>query len=384
MSTVQRLLPLLAWGGLLALPVPAAAQSCPANISYPGDAWPSDEAALLRTRPDKVAELDKYLFTRTGAPADRTGIRTNGVVVIHKGHIIFEKYAGGFGPGSPHIEWSASKSVQNALIGILVKDGRMQLSDSVCAHVPTVREDNCDVTIQHLAEWSSGLKWVESYESGLPRQSSVLSMLYGIGSDDMARFVAAHEARDTPGETFMYSSGDTNLLSRAVTNTFMSQDDEHFAWHRLFDPLGMETATWERDSAGTPIASSYFYASARDFARYGYLYLHDGCWGTERILPEGWVAQSMEISSAVKKKGIDRDPTDVPGISWWLNKDDPASGITTPWPDAPADTFAARGHWGQYLFVIPSLDLVVVRNGDDRDDTFTENDMLKRVADLVR
>jgi CubicO group peptidase (beta-lactamase class C family) len=153
----------------------------------------------------------------------------------------------------------------------------------------------------------------------------------------------------------------------------------------LFDRIGMSRATWERDQAGTFVGSSYLYATPRDLAKFGYLYLHDGQWAGERILAEGWVDYTRTLAPAWSTMPLtEEDKEDNPGAHWWLNKGLPERQVPPPWPDAPADTFAALGHWGQSIFVIPSLDLVIVRTADDRDGTFKKNTLLKLITDSIR
>src|SRR5205823_3001042 len=120
-----------------------------------------------------------------------------------------------------------------------------------------------------------------------------------------------------------------------------------------------------------------------DMARFGFLYLNDGCWKGQRMLPEGWVAMTVQPSDAFKSGRIAADPTDVAGLHFWLNRAVSEVGVDKPWPDAPDDTFAAEGHWGQRIYIIPSLDLVIARTADDRDTTFHDNDFLKLAMAVV-
>lgn len=129
-----------------------------------------------------------------------------------------------------------------------------------------------------------------------------------------------------------------------------------------------------------------WYATPRDLAKFGYLYLNDGCWKDERLFPEGWVARSTTVASdsGFRKKPLFRDPDDVYGWLLWLNSPVPELQITTPWPAVPEDAYAARGHWGQSITVIPSRKLVVVRVGDDRESgAFSLNLFLERVLAVV-
>jgi CubicO group peptidase (beta-lactamase class C family) len=147
----------------------------------------------------------------------------------------------------------------------------------------------------------------------------------------------------------------------------------------------MKSAAWERDGRGTLIGSSYVYATPRDFAKFGYLYLNDGCWNGERLLPEGWVADSVKPSEPFKAKPLYLDPGDVQGRQFWLNRIVPPTQPALPWPGVPDDAYAARGHWGQSITVVPSLDLVIVRVADDREpDPDRFNGFLERAIAVGR
>ena len=134
----------------------------------------------------------------------------------------------------------------------------------------------------------------------------------------------------------------------------------------LFDVLGMRSAVWERDAKGVVVGSSYLYATPRDLAKLGYLFLNDGCWENEQLFPPNWVAESTQVSEAIKLKSYDRGPDDVQGRQWWLNRPIPGVQETLPFPSVPEGMYAARGHWGQSVSVIPLHELIVVRTADDR------------------
>ncbi len=145
----------------------------------------------------------------------------------------------------------------------------------------------------------------------------------------------------------------------------------------------MRDVVVEQDVKGTPLGGSCVYATPREFAKFGYLFLNDGCWNGTRVLPEGWVAASTTPSEAFVDFGTAADQYPS-GYSWWLGVPVPERQVPSRWPDVPADTFAAQGHWGQRIIVVPSEDLVVVRVGDDREEPMNTNDLLKRVLEVVR
>lgn len=231
---------------------------------------------------------------------------------------------------------------------------------------------------------SSGLFWDEGYESS-PLKSLVIAMLYTRGRRDMGRFAAEQEVVHPPGQRFYYSSGTSNLLSLALRHALGDERYQTYFWDELYNILGMRHVTMERDMSGTFVASSYMYLPPRELAKFGFLYLNDGVWDKKRVLPEGWVKYTVTMASAYYTTPL--TPTlakDNPGAHWWLNLGIPERGVAPPWPRAPRDTFAAEGHWGQFLFVIPSLDLVIVRTGDDRDGSFDVNTFLGLISESVK
>jgi CubicO group peptidase (beta-lactamase class C family) len=241
-----------------------------------------------------------------------------------------------------------------------------------------------DITLDHLLRMSSGLAWNEGYEAS-PLNSSVIAMLYTWGRQDMATFTASMPLRHPAGTVWRYSSGTTNLLAGVLRKVVGDEGYRTYPWDRLLNRLGMDSVVWERDQSGTFVGSSYLYATPRDLARFGLLYMRDGVWKGERILPEGWVSYSTQLAPAYRTMPLSKeDQEDRPGAHWWLNVSVPERGLARAWPDAPEDCFAALGHWGQSIFVLPSQRVVIVRTGDDRDGSFDKNEFLKRVLAALR
>jgi CubicO group peptidase (beta-lactamase class C family) len=351
--------------------------ACP-PIESPAAEWPVELAAGSEA-------LDAYLFPGVDwNDEERRGIRTDGVVIVRHGRIVYERYDHGYTATTRHIAWSVTKTLVNTLTGMAVKDGLVTLEQSVCATVPGLPDASCAVTVQHLLEFASGFEWRETYEGHPPTTSSVLAMLYGDGQPDMARFVGSLPLRDPPGTTYMYSSGDTMLLTAAVSAPLARAHGRDFARTLLFEPLGMSSAVLERDGAGTYVGASYLYATPRDLARFGMLWLGDGCWNGRRLLPESWVRDSVRPSAPFLQRPLEWRPGEpVQGRQVWSNVSTP--GVDElPWPSAPPDTFAALGHWAQGVYVIPSEDLVIVRTGDDRDHTFSNDRLLGHALAFAR
>lgn len=274
---------------------------------------------------------------------------THAIVALYKGQIIAERYAPGFDGKSKLMGWSMTKSIINALTGILVKEGK--LNPEASAPVPEwTDDDRKQITLNHLLQASSGLKWSESYF--IPT-SDFHNMF--IRSDDKAAYAAGRKLKYTPGSHFQYSSGTTNILSRIVRQTVGDDQYYRLPYEKLFYKTGMYQAIIEPDASGTFVGSSYSYASARDWARFGLLYLNDGIWNGERILPPGWVEYTTTPGQATDKGQY--------GAQWWLNAGKKETPADRYYPELPADAFWADGFEEQYVMVIPSKNLVLVRLG---------------------
>ena len=268
---------------------------------------------------------------------------TLAIAVIHRGRLVAEAYGPGTDEHSTLISWSMAKSVTHALVGILVGEGLLDVNAP--AAVPEWAHDpRSAITLQHLLNMRDGLDFTEDYvDAGT---SDVIEMLFGAGVHDHAAYAAARGQRHAPGEVWNYSSGTTNIVSRIVGGIVGGGREgmEAFMHDRLFGPLGMSSASPKFDDAGTFVGSSYLYATARDFARFGQLYLRDGVWDGARILPEGWVDHARTWTATDPEDGLGY------GAHWWL------------WADQPG-SLACHGYEGQYTVVCPEKDLVVVRLG---------------------
>jgi CubicO group peptidase (beta-lactamase class C family) len=323
-------------------PLPAQ----PAGVAWPTEAWPEGELPGL-AQTGFEALIDEAF---EGQPSERLG-ETHALLIVQGGRIVLERYGDGCGPDQTYPSWSKAKSITHALVGIAVGDGKLDVSAP--ADVPEWRDDErAAITLDHLLRMSSGLQWVEEYVPGQP--SDVIAMLFGDGQDDVAGFAARFPLAHQPGSFWQYSSGTTNIVSRILARTLdaYGPDFEAFMRARLFEPLGMTSPVPKFDAAGTFIGSSFCFCTARDFARFGLLYLRDGMWEGRRLLPEGWVDYARTPTP--------QQPLDEPyGAHWWLGVGGPGS-------------FSANGYDGQFTVCVPDLDLVLVRHGatplDRKDD----------------
>jgi CubicO group peptidase (beta-lactamase class C family) len=348
-----------------ATPAPAAPAASP---STPGPADPEappaePESAALR------AALERA-FTE---PPEGPPRGTKAVVVLHQGRIVAERYAPGYGPDTPMLSWSMAKSVVNALVGILVRRGRLSIAGP--APVPEWRDPSDPrhaITIEHLMRMNSGLALDET-NSGCDPASRML-----ITQADMAGFAAAAALRTPPGTRYHYSSPSTLLLSRIVRDAVGGGPREliAFAERELFRPVGMRRVTLEFDGAGTPVGSTYVYATARDWARFGQLYADDGVAGGRRILPEGWVDYSATPTPGSR---------DGYGAGFFTERGDSEYGRRRVQGGMPPDSFFASGTQGQRIVISPARRLVVVRLGRSQDwETFDIRGLIRLVADADR
>lgn len=280
--------------------------------------------------------------------------RTLALLVMQSGEVVFERYGTqpdtDFGPGGPVtadttlISWSMAKSITHAAVGLLVAEGL--LDPSAPAAVPAWRGTEKEaITLQQLLEMRSGLRFVEDYVDG--GVSHVIEMLFGAGNADVAAYAASLPLDHQPGTVWSYSSGTTNIIARIVGDVVGggSEGMEAFLRDRLFGPAGMHSAIPKFDPAGTFIGSSFVYATAHDFARFGELYRNDGVAadGT-RVLPAGWRDHARTWAS------FDHEFDYHYGAQWWG------------WPEFPG-SLACHGYEGQYTLVVPDRELVVVHLG---------------------
>ncbi len=326
----------------------------PSHISKDSP-WPTGDLVSGEDLPPGIdmEKIGKALDEAFSEPDPDMPQRTRAVVVVYDGHIVAERYAPGFSKDTPLLGWSMTKSILNALAGILVGEGKLSVNDP--APVPEWKspgDPRAEITLDQLLHMTSGLKFVEEYEENIDSDCNV--MLFENG--DMAAFAASKNLEAEPGTKWYYSSGTANIISRIIRHTVGDTKADYLGFPRraLFDKIGMSSAIIEPEASGTFVGSSYMYATARDWARFGLLYLNDGIWEGERILPEGWVAYTRRPTPG----GLEY------GALFWLNTD----GKIMPW--LPHDTYCPWGHQGQFVIIIPSRNIVVVRLGlTDSSDT---------------
>ena len=313
----------------------------------------------------KVAAAIGQAFGDDLSASSRQLLGTRGIVVLRGGQLIGERYASGFDSTTPQLGWSMGKSVTSLLLGAMVLDNRVAITDKGLR--PEWTDGRKDISVDQLLRMTSGLSWDETYSLGTP----ITQMLYA--EPDMARYAASQPLVHPPGSYQQYSSGSTNILCGVLTD-LADAPDADLPRQQLFAPLGLTTATWEPDATGTPVCSSYLWASPRDWAAIGQFALQDGVWAGTRMLPEGWMQQTTTDTT------VTRSEEQGYAGGWWVNKRADGSLVDQTLPE---DTYWASGHDGQRLYVVPSAGLVVVRLGFSPEVDPQDLKTSQLVADLV-
>ena len=319
--------------------------------------WPAGnimpDTTTLRN-PEKMAGITKKLMN------DGYNGHAFGFMVVHKGIPVSEAYQPQFNSSTRFLSWSMAKSFTNALSAIMVKEGKWDIHQPL--GIPVWQADERkNITLHDMLQMQSGLRWNEDYGN----RSDVTVMLYC--ENDFAKFAYDQPLEAPSGSKWYYSSGTVNVINYLMRKS-LGNDIEYyrFAKTKLFDKVGMPDAIFEVDASGTQVGSSYIFATVRDYARFGLLYLQDGIFNNERILPEGWVDYTTTSTS-----GSDGEY----GALFWLNQ----GGNL---PSVPTDMYSCNGHDGQQIYIIPSKELVVVILGySPKPDRVMDFDSL--LADII-
>jgi CubicO group peptidase (beta-lactamase class C family) len=287
------------------------------------------------------------------------------VVIVHRGRIIAERSAAPYSVHAPLYGASMSKTISAMLIGVLVGEGRLSLEQSGLRPEWNDADDpRREITLDQLIRMSSGLSFTEVY-TGNSDVNRMLSV-----EPDMATYAAAQQLATDPGTRWSYSSGTTNILMAIARETFGGDDQVYWRLPHtaLFEALGCRSAVFQTDTSGTFVGSSYLFASARDWARFGLLLLEDGVWQGERLLPEGWVDYMRTPAPA--------DPERRYGAQTWL--------VGAASHDEPAPVFEMRGYGGQFVTIVPDAELVVVRLGwQIQRGAWEQGDFVERVLEAI-
>jgi CubicO group peptidase (beta-lactamase class C family) len=331
----------------------------PADTPWPTTEWPTGELPAGVDRAALQSALDDA-FTKKAPGLGET----RELVIIQGGRLVYEQYAPGYAPDMPLVSWSMAKSVTQALVGVAAQQGRVDVDAPMGNPRWSADDRRAQIPWRTWLQMTDGQRYLE-IEAKSVANSDASRKLFGPGRLDVAGYCAGLPLIHEPGEHWNYNSCGIVLTADALTRAIVpdpssakARREAMLEWMRasLFDVIGMK-AQPEFDEAGLFYGSALIYASARDFAKFGLLYLRDGVWDGRRVLPEGWV-------DFARTPGAGKN-ADVYGAGWWIN---PQSGDGRPYPvridvGPQRDAFSAQGFEGQYTLVAPSKDLIIVRLG---------------------
>jgi CubicO group peptidase (beta-lactamase class C family) len=327
------------------------------NLPFPyGNSEPKD-TVFSNIDYEKLNAVVENAFDKKG----EKNKRTRSIIVIYKNKIIAEKYADGFNKNSRILGWSMTKSITGTLFGILQKQGKFDIMKPAPI-AEWEKDERSKISTNDLLHMNSGLEWEEDYG----KISDVTKMLFQ--DEDMSKAQIDKPLVGKPNNTWNYSSGTTNLLSGILRKQFKTHQEYLDFWYtNLLDKIGMNSAIIETDMAGNFVGSSYGWATTRDWAKFGLLYLHKGNWNGEQLFDESW-AKYVATPTNTSNGNY--------GAQFWLN----AGGR---FPNVPKDMFFASGFQGQMVAIFPSNDLVIVRMGLKEDPEFDFNGLLSGVVSSI-
>lgn len=330
----------------------------PKQLPFPYGILPQKDTVFKEVNYEKLRKAVEQAFDTPGMEDKRT----RSLLVIYKDQIIAENYSEGFDKSTPILGWSMTKSITSTMYGVLARKGQIDIYAP--ADVLQWQDDERrNITYNDLLHMNSGLEWVEDYNT----ISDVTKMLFQ--KTDMGAMQASKNLTGKTDSTWNYSSGTTNLLSGPLLKKKFDTHQEYLDfWYReLLDKIGMHSATIETDLSGSYVGSSYGWANTRDWAKFGLLYLKKGNWNGEQIIDSTWVDYVSTPTNTSDGRY---------GAQFWLN----AGGH---YPDVPRDLFSANGYQGQYVFIIPSKDLVIVRMGLMEEPDFDVNGLLRDIVSCI-
>jgi len=328
---------------------------------------PADHPPPLERSHSVMPDLERALddaFREDTATSEKN---TRAVLVIRDDVIVAERYAPGFDEETRFVGWSMTKSVKNALTGVLALDSKIDVYEQ--GILPEWRNDaRRSITVDNLLRMNSGLRFDEVYKIS----SDVMHMLFDEPST--ALYAASKPLESEPGSVWKYSTASPIILSRVQRLRVGGSPSEFYRYARakLFDPVGIESVIIEPDASGDLTG---MYATARDWARFGMLYLNDGVWEGQRILPEGWVRYSTTVTPG--------SPRGMYGALFWLNAGEDGEGANRRFPSLPADLYMAEGYTSQIIVIIPSHRLVIVRLGRTTDGSWNTEEFVAQIISAV-
>ncbi|WP_158856913.1 serine hydrolase domain-containing protein [Lunatibacter salilacus] len=309
--------------------------------------WPSGNKINVIIRSElRYQRIQELIDIEFEDPVKKSQL-THMILVVHGGELVAEGYGNDHEIHTKHTSWSMGKSVMASLIGLQVDKGMLSLDQT--GIYPDWTDDRSQISLTHMLQATNGLDWVENY-GGVSDATNMLFL-----KPDAAKVAASKPLKYKPGSVFYYSSGTTNILSKFLRNQLGDERYQKMPYEDFFYQIGMHNTIMEKDASGTFVGSSFIFAPGRDWARFGLLMLNKGNWEGKQILSEEWVNFVTTPTSVA--------PLGEYGAQWWLNAGEVDSPENKLIPKLPNDAFYAGGFEGQWVLVIPSEDLVIVRLG---------------------
>ncbi|MFO0663920.1 MAG: serine hydrolase [Polyangiaceae bacterium] len=312
------------------------------------------------------------------------GVNTDAILVMRDGKVLFEEYGRGYDANTKHLSWSMAKTFAGILVAQEIDRGAMTLKTPIKEYLPELQSP---ARIVDVLQMSSGVAFKEEY-SGVPVTSDATRMLYMEGPKTGFRgYLTSIPPRTDPkpGEYFYYSSGDSNLLTAALRTTSASQQAyDAIPFKRFFEPLGIKNATFEQDSKGVFVGSSYVYLTARDFAKVGTLFVDRGKVNGKAIIPSWYFDLMTQVAPGVNAKALaGTSQTRAYSTQLTTNRPITGRGLPSEYKDLPADALLMIGHQGQLVVASPSQKLVIVRLAMDKGGAFDRKQFFSKVLRLV-
>jgi CubicO group peptidase (beta-lactamase class C family) len=349
---------------------PASFDHFIASGSYEGEYWPT--ADWRTCRPEDVGMDSRFLYSAYEYAASSAFV-TEGMLVVRRGYVVGEEYFRGYGATTRFASYSVAKSFLSAVVGVAIGRGEIPGVDQPAWpyfdawKAPGTDERKRAITVRHLLTMRSGLRFTDASSGGW-EGTDIEGIL---NAPDSVAYVLGLPSVAEPGTRWNYSSGDSILLS-GIVQAVTGRSVLDFGREHVFERIGLQALTWSSDPAGHTIGGWGIGATVREYARFGYLYLKNGTWNGEALVPDSWIRESLAPASP---------SVTWYGFQWWLTP----SFSNDPRNPVPADTFAAQGLYLQKIFVVPSRDLVVVRVGTDQGpSTWSDTEFLGRILSSIR
>lgn len=326
----------------------------PTNLSYPFGDLEQKDTLFQNVNYTKLNEAVNNAFIDD----EENEKKTRSVLVVYKGQVIGEQYIDGFDEKSMILGWSMAKSITSAVIGVMAKEGKVDINQKNLFE-EWENDSRKEITLANLLNMNSGLEWEEDYT----KICDATKMLFI--DEDMPQIQLLKPLVGLPNNAWNYSSGTSNLLSKFIRDQFSTDQEYLDYWYdKVIDKIGMHSMILETDYVGNYVGSSYAWATTRDWAKFGLLYLNNGNWNGEQVLDPSWIEFTKTPTNG---------SSGVYGGHFWLN-------AGRKHPDVPTDMYSCNGFQGQRVWIIPSKDLVVVRTGLHEYPSFDINEFLGQVV----